>query len=185
IMHQHLSEEELAKKEVLETVERQANMFAACFLMPPETFTADIRDTTLRGFLSLKSKWGTSAKAMITHSKRYDHRMTDSAATELYRQMSARGMNKAKGEPFDDVVPEVSSSLTRKALDLVKENGLRQPWEIPFELPLPKVSLQVALSMTPEELIKSGDGTESKIIELRSGRTAEFQHLFHQARPPV
>ena len=117
-------------------VEKEANTFASAFLMPATTFSKDVMDTSLDGFLKLKSKWGVSVQAMVVRSR--DLGIIDEwQYQELFKQISQKGWRKAKGEPFDDLVPTVQSSLGKRSLELLETNGIIHSWEIPSELPLP------------------------------------------------
>jgi transcriptional regulator with XRE-family HTH domain len=50
LLHQHLSEDDILKNS--NEIEKQANMFASAFLMPAETFSKDVVDTSVEGFNS-------------------------------------------------------------------------------------------------------------------------------------
>jgi hypothetical protein len=82
---------------------------------------------------------------------------------ELTRQMSSRGWRKAQGEPFDDQLPTVESTIGKRALDLLEENGIIHVWEVPDELPVPMNILCEVFKASPEDF-----GLRSKIISLGS-----------------
>lgn len=136
LRHQHLSEEELHQKAVHERIEAEANAFASAFLMPAETFGADIMEVSLDHFLRIKSKWGVSAQAMIRRSRDLGIIDPDTYA-ELFRQAGMRGWRRPRGEPFDELVPVTRGSLGEKSLKILEANGLVQAWELPAQLPLP------------------------------------------------
>jgi len=69
--------------------------------------------------------------------------------TELFRQMSAKGWRKAKGEPMDDLVPEVNNSIGRRSIELLTQNGVIQLWEVPNEIPFPDEVLHSAFNIDP------------------------------------
>lgn len=83
-------------------VERQAHRFAGAFLGPGDALLQDLRQeggrVTLRTLTILKERWGISVKALVMRFQGLgvidgDH------ARSLYKQISARGWNKA--EPID------------------------------------------------------------------------------------
>jgi hypothetical protein len=119
--------------------------------MPATTFGQEIFDTTLNGFLRLKERWGVSVQAMVVRSFQLGL-IDDYRRTELFRQMSAKGWRKARGEPLDDLVPEVNSSVGKRSIELLTQNGVIHLWEIPNEIPFPDEVLQVAFNITPESL---------------------------------
>lgn len=136
VLHQHLTEADLQQPEVLARVENEANKFGGAFLLPGDTFSMDVLDSTLDGFLKLKPKWGVSVQAMVVRAFQLGI-IRKEQYQELFRQMGVRGWRKAKGEPFDEMVPPVTSSLGRKSLELLKSSGVIHTWEIPSELPVP------------------------------------------------
>ncbi len=151
ILHQHYAERHLSDADDHKELEQQANSFASAFLMPASTFGQEIFDTTLNGFLRLKERWGVSAQAMVVRSFQLglidEHRRT-----ELFRQMSAKGWRKARGEPLDDLIPEVNSSVGKRSIELLTQGGVIHLWEIPNEIPFPDEVLHVAFNITPEGL---------------------------------
>ncbi|HEY5504965.1 MAG TPA: XRE family transcriptional regulator [Sedimentisphaerales bacterium] len=139
LLHQHLSDDELEANS--REIEKQANSFAAAFLLPAETFTKDVIDTSVDGFKRLKPKWGVSIQAMITRAKDLEL-ISEETYERHFRNISARGWRKAKAEPFDDAVPLVNRSLGRTSLELLNNGNVIKPWEIPSELPLPNAIFQ-------------------------------------------
>ncbi len=151
VMHQHYAERHLSDSEDHKEIENQANAFASAFLLPASTFGKEVFDTSLNGFLRLKERWGVSVQAMVSRSFQLglidDHRRT-----ELYRQMSYKRWRKAKGEPLDDLVPEVTNSVGRRGVELLTKSGVIQLWEIPNEVPFPDEVLQAAFDLMPDSL---------------------------------
>jgi Zn-dependent peptidase ImmA (M78 family)/DNA-binding XRE family transcriptional regulator len=139
IMHQHFSQDELEAKK--EETEKQANAFSSAFLMPRETFSCDIIDTSLDGFKRIKPKWGVSIQAMVRRAKDLGL-----LSEETYQRhcisMGQQGWRRAKGEPLDDMVPTTNRCLVRKILNLLSNGDKIKPWEIPSELPLPDQVLE-------------------------------------------
>lgn len=91
--------------------ERQADQFAAEYLMPREHIEADLRAAeTLSALLHLKRKWRVSLAALIR--RRYDLKIIDKARYTYYmKTISARGWR--RHEPVDLGKPETPILLTR------------------------------------------------------------------------
>lgn len=146
LRHQHYTERHLSDSEDHKELEQDANAFASAFLMPAETFGKEVFDTTLNGFLRLKERWGVSAQAMAFRSFQLglidEHRKT-----ELFRQMSAKGWRRARGEPLDELIPEVNNSVGKRGVELLTENRVIQLWEIPSEVPFPDEVLHAAFGI--------------------------------------
>lgn len=94
-------------------VEKQAHYFAGAFLGPGDALLQDLREeggrVTLRALSRLKERWGVSIKALVMRFQSLGVIDTDQARS-LYKQISARGWNKA--EPIH-VGPEDAIWLKR------------------------------------------------------------------------
>lgn len=132
--HQHLSEDEIKKNS--KEIEDQAHQFAGAFLMPKETFTKDVVDTSVEGFKRLKPKWGVSIQAMVYRARTLKL-ISEDTFNRHFRNISARGWRKAKAEPLDETVPLVNRSLGKNSLELLENNKVINIWEIISDLPLP------------------------------------------------
>lgn len=150
VMHQYVTERHLSDADNHKELEQQAHNFASAFLMPVATFGNDVFDTTLNGFLRLKERWGVSVQAMVVRSHQLGL-LDDYRKTELFRQMSAKGWRKAKGEPLDNLVPEVRSTIGKRSIDLLTANRILQLWEIPSELPFPDEVLRSAFGVSLDD----------------------------------
>ncbi len=141
ILHQHFTEVEQRDRDTHNKMEEEAHKFASAFLLPATTFGPDVTDPTLNGFLKLKPKWGVSVQAMVRRSLELGM-ISAIQYQELCRQVGYRGWRKPKGEPFDDVVPEVVTDLPRKSLELLEKNNVIRRWDVPSDLPFPKHILE-------------------------------------------
>jgi Zn-dependent peptidase ImmA (M78 family)/transcriptional regulator with XRE-family HTH domain len=136
VLHQSVSARHLSELEDHSKLEDEANRFASAFLLPAETFAADISTINLNSLLSLKERWGVSVQAMVMRCYSLGL-IDDKRKQELYRQMSGKGWRRTKGEPLDDFIPETKSSIGRMSIDLLEQRGVIRGWEIANELPLP------------------------------------------------
>lgn len=103
------------------TAERQANEFAAAFLMPADDIRAELpSQADWRQLVDLKAKWHVSIAALLVRAKTLDV-MDERTYTQAWKSLSARGWRKQ--EPGSLGSPEVPTLMTR-ALKLANEVGL-------------------------------------------------------------
>lgn len=154
VLHQHYSDDEF--EDVGNDCEDEAKAFAGAFLLPVETFSRDVVDTSLNGFLRLKSKWGVSVQGMVRRARDLGL-ITQDTYERHYRSIGFKKWRKPKGEPYDDLVPAVNRTLGERCLNLLEQSGEIMPWQIADSLPFPDYVFEWALgkdlkSMNPGEL---------------------------------
>lgn len=121
VLHRHLNPSILKKAQDFKEVEKQAFQFAGAFLMPAESFGAEIWSPSLNTFLSLKERWKTSIVAMIMRCHQIGV-ISESYKTQLFKYCSSRGW-RSKGEPLDDnLILEYPRLLSRSVKLLIAEN---------------------------------------------------------------
>ncbi len=99
--------------------ERQANEFAAEFLMPGDQVGPQLHRLTLKKAIALKLDWYASVSALIMRARDLNL-ITAEHATRLHKQRSAMGWT--KHEPYSDALPpEEPTSLKRVRAVLLKE----------------------------------------------------------------
>lgn len=101
-------------------LERQAHLFAAAFLLPAESFAAEMVRPSLDTFIALKPRWKVSVAAMIMRCKQLGI-VDEDYATRLWKHYSARGWR--KGEPLDDTIQFEPARLLPRAVDLIVSEG--------------------------------------------------------------
>jgi Zn-dependent peptidase ImmA (M78 family)/DNA-binding XRE family transcriptional regulator len=153
LLHQHLSEDDILKNS--NEIEKQANMFASAFLMPAETFSKDVVDTSVEGFKRLKPKWGVSIQAMVYRARTLEL-ISEETYERHFRNMSARGWRKAKSEPLDETIPLVNRSLGKSSLELLENNNVINIWEFLSDLPLPKTVFQSVFERDLKSVVSRG-----------------------------
>jgi Zn-dependent peptidase ImmA (M78 family)/transcriptional regulator with XRE-family HTH domain len=83
-------------------IEKQANLFAGAFLVPGDAMLDELASlggrVTLTNLAKIKEKWGVAIKALVTRFRQLDVIDAD-AARSLYKQISARGWNRAEPVP--------------------------------------------------------------------------------------
>jgi len=126
--------------DVTETVEQDANAFAAEFLMPAEMIRPQLRNITLGRLHDLKREWGVSMQALIerAHSLRL---LRPTQRTYLYKQLSMKGWRTT--EPVSDELPperpalpaEIGKAMSAAGLsddEIAAMAGFADPADNPF-----------------------------------------------------
>lgn len=122
ILHPGLTPEQMEDPETHDRVEREANYFAAAFLMPRQSFRHEVHSIRLNAFIELKKRWKVSIGAMIARCRdigllgEYEFR-------KLRKLMSTYGYT--KHEPLDSEIPPEEPSVLRRAIDLLLANGVK------------------------------------------------------------
>ena len=109
-LHEWSEDIEDISKEEFKCKEREANDFAAAFLLPEEMFRRDAErgPQTIAYYRQLKKKWKVSIAAMIRRSEKLGI-ITTEEYQKLIRIMQRRGLRKE--EPLDDVLITASPQL--------------------------------------------------------------------------
>lgn len=166
-LHEWSEDIEELSKEDFKAREREANEFAAAFLLPAESFARDVGcvPQTVAGYKQLKKKWKVSIAAMIRRAEKLgilpmeDYQM-------LIRIMQRRGQR--KDEPLDDVLMTASPALLKTSVMMLLQENVFTPREFMDEL-----SINYGLSIEPEEIeylleLPGGTLSPSKIIDITS-----------------
>lgn len=120
LLHSRIQQADLEDKKLLDRIEKEANQFASCFLLPRETFLADIRSTSLESFLSLKKKWKVSIAAMVYRCKELEI-FSENQSIYIQKQISTKRWR--KNEPFDQEWSCEEPILLKKTLQMLIERG--------------------------------------------------------------
>lgn len=155
--HRWIAVEDIEDPSALKAIEKEADRFAAAFLMPRKSFPNEIYSPRLLAFVDLKRRWKTAIQAMIYRCKDlgiFDERQV----TNLYKEISRKKWRTR--EPLDgpDGLPLEQPLLLRKVAEMVIEAG---------KIPTDELKLRVGwstewigkLSGLPEEMLK----TETKL----------------------
>lgn len=121
-------------------MESQAHRFAGAFLLPAETFAADVRTpVTLDSLLLLKQRWGVSVAAMIMRLEALKIIDADEKLV-LFKRSSARWG--AKSEPGDDARAPEQPRLLKRTIELLSSSGV---------MPIESVSSYIGLAANDVE----------------------------------
>ena len=119
VLHRGLEPKVLNNNADFKEIERQAFDFAGAFLVPGESFAAEVWTPSLNAFLALKERWKVSIAAMIKRCAKL-HMLSEEYERRLWKHYSSRGWRKS--EPLDDrLAPENPRLLGRSVRLLVEE----------------------------------------------------------------
>ncbi|HEU5270453.1 MAG TPA: XRE family transcriptional regulator [Jatrophihabitans sp.] len=111
----------LHSAEVTDSIEDEANAFAAEFLMPAETIRPQLRGVRANQLLDLKQEWGVSMAALVERA--YTLGLTTATGrTQFYKMMSARDWRTR--EPGSDRLPPERPEMTFQIADALLARGL-------------------------------------------------------------
>lgn len=133
-LHDYCGEDiEETSKEEFKEKERQANEFAAAFLLPEASFKRDALagPQTLPYYKQLKRKWKVSIAAMLRRAEKLDVMSTETYQT-LIRTMQRR--KQRKEEPLDDVLMTAGPTLLKTSVIMLLQEGIFTPEEFMSEL---------------------------------------------------
>lgn len=120
-------DEDLATKVTYDKIEKEADLFAACFLLPKESFSRDVYSTSINHFIQLKKKWKVSIGAMIYRCSDLGI-LSENQIKYLKDQMT---YNKYwHREPLDDIIPLETPTAHRQAFELLLDNNIVTKSEI-------------------------------------------------------
>lgn len=126
--------------------EKEANEFAAAFLLPGESFAKDaaVNPKSIPAYTELKRKWKVSIQAMARRSFSLGL-ITMEEYQEIIRTLQRRGMRKQ--EPLDNMLVTASPTLLKTAVIMLLTENVFTPQEFMDEL-----SYNYNLSLYPKEV---------------------------------
>jgi len=135
-------------QELKNVIEKQANYFASCLLLPENGFLKSLLSTNLDFYIELKKYWKVSIQAMIMRTHQLEL-ISDDQKLYLFKKIA---FNKWKRqEPLDtEIIPE-KPSLYRKVYELIVTNDILQRNELISYLSLPKDELEKSLDISIDE----------------------------------
>lgn len=123
-------------------MEDQAHRFAGAFLLPAETFAAEVKSpVTLDSLLLMKQRWGVSVAAMVMRLWALKV-IDDDAKGLLFKRRSARWGVKA--EPGDDGRAPEQTRLLKRTIELLASSGI---------MPVEAVSTYIGLAANDIEML--------------------------------
>lgn len=122
VLHRRLEEKMLNSSADFREIERQAFDFAGAFLMPAESFAAEVWTPSLNAFLALKERWKTSVAAMIKRCSGL-RMLGEEYERRLWKHYGSRGWR--KGEPLDDRLEAEHPRLLGRSVQLLVDEKVR------------------------------------------------------------
>lgn len=134
-------------------MERQAHRFAGAFLMPAESFSAEVRlPVSLDSLLLLKQRWGASVGAEVMRSEVLDM-ISEDDKLALFKRRSARWGVKA--EPGDDQWAPEQPRLLRRTIELLLSEGIMTTEAVSRHFGLSERDIE-SLTGLPENYLRGG-----------------------------
>jgi len=99
----------LHREDATDDMEREADVFAAEFLMPDVLIHPELANLTLGKAVDLKREWGVSVAALIQRAHQLGV-LSDSRRVSLFKQLSARGW-RVREPASDEITPERAELL--------------------------------------------------------------------------
>lgn len=167
ILHKHLINVKDLSNEEFKRIEFEANHFAASFLMPKNSFFADLdTPTNLDSYLELKKKWKVSVAAMVMRSKQLG-RINSLQYQNLMKLISYKKWR--KGEPFDSDWEIQRPQLFQKAIKILKDNDRLTGHQLIAELSKYKFSIYAEeieglLDLDPGTLCENADPVDDSFV---------------------
>jgi len=121
VLHRAISPINFKNKATFKLIERQANYFAAAFLLPEETFSNDVLVPSLNLFRSIKPKWKVSIAAMIKRMRNLKL-ISEEREKRLFTNLSRRGWKTR--EPLDDQLVYEKPRLLQRAFEIILESSI-------------------------------------------------------------
>ncbi len=151
VLHHNLNEKALSSAADFKEIERQAFHFAGAFLMPAESFGAEIWSPSLSTFVSLKERWKTAIGAMIKRCSNLGI-IDEGYERQIWKYYSAKGWR--KNEPLDDVLEQEKPRLLSRSIKLLVEEKVKTRAEILEDVRLNYRDVE-SLSCLPNDFMKN------------------------------
>jgi len=123
VLHRSLAERTLYDAAAFKEIERQAFYFAGAFLLPGESFAAEVWSPSLPAFVALKMRWKVSVGAMIMRCANLEM-IGEEYKQRLFKHYSAKGWRKR--EPLDEEseMPIEKPRLLGRSIRLLCDEGI-------------------------------------------------------------
>lgn len=139
VLHRHLTPKTLNSAADFKEIERQAFYFAGAFLLPAESFAAEVWSPSLNALVALKERWKTSVGAMMKRCSALGM-MSEEAERRMWKYYSARGWR--KNEPLDDVLTAEEPRLLARSVRLLIDEGVRSREDLLGDFRLPSADVE-------------------------------------------
>lgn len=170
MLHEWSEDVESLTREQFKEREKEANEFAAAFLLPEATFIHDVSvySNNLDYYVQLKKKWKVSIAAMLYRSCDLGL-ITQNQYQYMIRIMQNK--NWRKNEPFDNILKTAKPSLLGDAIEVLLVNNVFTPSEFMKELAgeglaMNNREVEMLLDL-PKDTLKPIQADMGKIVSLK------------------
>lgn len=168
ILHGWGDDPELFTRDEFKNKEKEANEFAAAFLMPEDSFTEDVLKnySSFDYYCNLKRRWKVSIAAMLYRSRNLN--LISYSQYQYMMRVMQKKMWRAN-EPLDDILMTAQPSVLKDAVALLLNHNVFNSNEFMNELakkgiPMEYQEVETLLGL-PHEMLKPQ--RHGKIIELK------------------
>lgn len=162
VLHRNIDDKTFRSKEHYKQIERQADLFAGCFLLPADSFASEVSWPTLETLLSLKPRWKVSVAAMVMRCYQLDI-IDDDQKLRLFKGRSARGW--IRGEPYDDQIRLEQPRLLNRAIKMLVDQKVQTKPDLAHQLGLPEYLLETLCGL--ESGYFSYEAPVNNLVELK------------------
>jgi Zn-dependent peptidase ImmA (M78 family)/transcriptional regulator with XRE-family HTH domain len=162
LLHQKITQDHLNNRATYKKLEKQADEFASCMLLPERDFLDELYAPTLDGMLTLKERWGVSVGAMIMRCRWLDL-LDDNSAKRMWMNYTRRGWR--KGEPFDTKMDKEVPYLIRRSFEMLLSEKVQSVADIRDALPFPVEDLEELADLEPGTLGAPIQGRAEPILK--------------------
>jgi len=170
VLHEWSEDVESLTREQFKEREKEANEFAAAFLLPETAFIRDVSaySNNLDYYVQLKKKWKVSIAAMLYRSCDLGL-ITQNQYQYMIRIMQKK--NWRKNEPFDNILKTAKPSLLSDAIEVLLVNNVFTPSEFMRELAKEGLAMnsreiEILLDL-PKDTLKPIQADMGKIVSLK------------------
>ena len=162
IMHSDIySEDDFEKGVIKDRLEHEADRFAAAFLLPPDTFTKDVRSSSLMDYVPLKQKWLVSLGTMIYRISDLEL-LSDNQVKYLKDQMTSHMF--WRNEPLDKEIPIEKPFACKQAVELLIDNHIINKLQFIDDIGISADEIEAYCFLEPGTLKEK---TPKNVIKLR------------------
>lgn len=160
ILHRGIGTEDIEDdKDKLREVELEADRFASAFLLPKDSFLAELFSTKIDAFLPIKRRWKVSIQALVVRCRDLDAIDPDQYLN-LYKTISFRKWRRR--EPYDDTLPLEEPKLLKKAAELLLESGQKSVDDMAIALQINRRTIERLCNLPEGTLHSTANVTEFK-----------------------
>lgn len=165
VLHKGLIDEtDLQDRDSFKLIEKQANYFASCFLMPEVTFSSEIYGLDWNSLIEIKKRWLVSIQAIIMRL----HSLEILSESQKIRHFQIVNQKKARRfEPLDGELKIEKPTVFVRILELLSKENILKMHEFPEETTLKKDFLERMMCLSSGTLSKPVESLSDNVVQLR------------------